>query len=75
MNLILALGYAMLVKGDHTNFEIEPWFGAEASELYPDVKYTKIDKYCDVVLDNPWTDYFWGFLSDQLNNSSFFINK
>jgi hypothetical protein len=33
------------VKGDQTNFEIEPSFGVEASELYPDVKYTAVAEY------------------------------
>ncbi|MQL88734.1 hypothetical protein Taro_021303 [Colocasia esculenta] len=33
--------------GDHTNFEIEPSFGVEASELYPDVKYTTVSEILD----------------------------
>ncbi|OMO75176.1 NmrA-like protein [Corchorus olitorius] len=33
------------VKGDHTNFEIEPSFGFEASQLYPGVKYTTVQEY------------------------------
>ena len=44
-SLMLALGHSMLVKGDCTNFKIEPSFGVEASELYPDVKYTTVDEY------------------------------
>ncbi|KAJ1408863.1 NmrA-like domain [Sesbania bispinosa] len=44
-NLMLALGHSMLVKGDCTNFEIDLSFGVEASELYPEVKYTTIDNY------------------------------
>jgi hypothetical protein len=35
----------MSVKGDTTNFEIDPSFGVEATELYPDVKYTTVDNY------------------------------
>ena len=35
------------MKGDHTNFEIEPSFGVEASQLYPDVKYTSVEEYLD----------------------------
>ncbi|KAK7406725.1 hypothetical protein VNO78_08355 [Psophocarpus tetragonolobus] len=30
---------------DSTNYEIEPSFGVEASDLYPDVKYTTVDDY------------------------------
>ncbi|KAH9656724.1 putative pinoresinol-lariciresinol reductase 3 [Citrus sinensis] len=33
------------VLGDQTNFEIEPSFGVEATELYPDVNYTTVDEY------------------------------
>jgi hypothetical protein len=43
----LALFHCVFVKGDHTNFKIEPSFGVEASELYPDVKYTTVDEYLD----------------------------
>ncbi|KAF5745722.1 isoflavone reductase [Tripterygium wilfordii] len=45
LNVILAISHAVFVKGDHTNFEIEPSFGVEASQLYPDVKYTTVDEY------------------------------
>ncbi|KAK4262153.1 hypothetical protein QN277_027742 [Acacia crassicarpa] len=45
MNLLLAICHSMLVKGEGTNFEIDPSFGVEASELYPEVKYTTIDHY------------------------------
>ncbi|XP_040996857.1 phenylcoumaran benzylic ether reductase Betv6 [Juglans microcarpa x Juglans regia] len=47
INVILSINHSALVKGDHTNFEIEPSFGVEASELYPDVKYTTVDEYLD----------------------------
>ncbi|CAN0866610.1 Phenylcoumaran benzylic ether reductase Pyrc5 [Linum grandiflorum] len=47
MNIIYALGHAVFVLGDQTYFEIEPSFGAEASELYPDVKFTTVDEYLD----------------------------
>jgi hypothetical protein len=30
-----------------TNFEIDPSWGLEASELYPDVKYTTVEEYLD----------------------------
>ncbi|XP_043712748.1 phenylcoumaran benzylic ether reductase Pyrc5-like [Telopea speciosissima] len=45
VNVILAIGHSVFVKGDHTNFEIEVSFGVEASELYPDVKYITVDEY------------------------------
>ncbi|KAK3428899.1 hypothetical protein EUGRSUZ_E00336 [Eucalyptus grandis] len=47
LNVILAISHSVFVKGDQTNFEIEPSFGVEASELYPDVKYTTVDQYLD----------------------------
>ncbi|KAL6346937.1 hypothetical protein AAG906_003054 [Vitis piasezkii] len=40
MNVILAINHSVFVKGDHTDFEIEPSFRVEASEEYPDVKCT-----------------------------------
>ncbi|KAJ6288577.1 hypothetical protein OIU76_024544 [Salix suchowensis] len=40
--LTLAICHSLFVNGDQTNFQIEPSFGVEASELYPDVIYT----YC-----------------------------
>ncbi|GFP98412.1 isoflavone reductase-like protein [Phtheirospermum japonicum] len=47
VNIILAINHSILVKGDQTYFEIEPSFGVEASELYPDVKYTTVEEYLD----------------------------
>ncbi|XP_050231905.1 phenylcoumaran benzylic ether reductase POP1-like isoform X2 [Mercurialis annua] len=44
-NVVLSICHSVFVKGDHTNFQIEPSFGVEASELYPDVKYTTVDEY------------------------------
>jgi len=44
-NVVMSIGHAVFVKGDQTNFNIEPSFGVEASELYPDVKYTTVDEY------------------------------
>ena len=40
VNVILAINHSVFVKGDHTDFEIEPSFRVEASEEYPDVKCT-----------------------------------
>ncbi|XP_008795940.2 phenylcoumaran benzylic ether reductase Pyrc5-like [Phoenix dactylifera] len=45
MNVWLSLGHCAFIKGDQTNFQIEPSFGVEATELYPDVKYTTVDEY------------------------------
>ena len=45
LKLFLSLGYTIFVKGEMANFEIEASFGVEASELYPDVKYTTLDEY------------------------------
>jgi uncharacterized protein YbjT (DUF2867 family) len=45
LNMVLSLGHSGFVKGDQTNFEIDPSFGVEASELYPDYKYTSVDEY------------------------------
>ncbi|KAH9656727.1 Phenylcoumaran benzylic ether reductase 1 [Citrus sinensis] len=45
VNVILSIQHSAFVKGDQTNFQIEPSFGVEASQLYPDVKYTTVDEY------------------------------
>ncbi|KAL4581281.1 hypothetical protein LXL04_017492 [Taraxacum kok-saghyz] len=42
---ILSIWHSVFVKGDQTNFEIEPLFGVEASALYPDVICTTVDEY------------------------------
>ncbi|XP_058780739.1 phenylcoumaran benzylic ether reductase Betv6-like [Vicia villosa] len=47
INVVLAINHSIFVKGDHTNFVIEPSFGVEAFELYPDVKYTTVEEYLD----------------------------
>ncbi|XP_020217249.1 isoflavone reductase homolog A622-like [Cajanus cajan] len=44
-NLMLSLVHATMVKVDSTNNEIDPSLGVEASELYPEVKYTSVDNY------------------------------
>ncbi|KAJ4769171.1 Isoflavone reductase-like protein [Rhynchospora pubera] len=44
-NPILAILHSAFIKGDHTNFEIDPVIGVEATELYPDIKYTTMDEY------------------------------
>ncbi|RWW45515.1 hypothetical protein BHE74_00048640 [Ensete ventricosum] len=42
---MLSICHSAFVKGDHTNFEIDPSFGVEATALYPDVKYTTVDEF------------------------------
>ncbi|KAH9656744.1 Phenylcoumaran benzylic ether reductase 1 [Citrus sinensis] len=44
-DVILSIYHSAFVKGVQTNFKIEPSFGVEASQLYPDVKYTTVDEY------------------------------
>lgn len=43
--MTLAIEHSAYVKGDHTNFEIEPSFGVDAAQLYPDIKYTTVEEY------------------------------
>jgi len=45
INIIASLNYSVFVKGATTNIEIDPSFAVEASELYPDVKYTSVEEY------------------------------
>ncbi|KAL0365535.1 UNVERIFIED_CONTAM: Phenylcoumaran benzylic ether reductase POP1 [Sesamum angustifolium] len=47
LNVRLGICHSVFVKGDQTNFEIEPSFGVEASKLYPDFKYTTVDEMLD----------------------------
>ncbi|KAL0356697.1 UNVERIFIED_CONTAM: Phenylcoumaran benzylic ether reductase POP1 [Sesamum calycinum] len=47
LNVRLGICHSVFVKGDQTNFEIEPSFGVEASKLYPDVKYMTVDEMLD----------------------------
>ncbi|KAL2504071.1 NmrA-like negative transcriptional regulator family protein [Abeliophyllum distichum] len=46
-NLVLSIRHSIFVKGDQTYFEIKPSCGVEASELYPDVKYTTVEEILD----------------------------
>ncbi|WCJ35199.1 hypothetical protein M5689_016465 [Euphorbia peplus] len=41
-NLGLAINHSVFIKGDQTNFELDPSKHVEASELYPDVNYTPV---------------------------------
>ncbi|KAH0854428.1 hypothetical protein HID58_065324 [Brassica napus] len=45
MDFVMGLIHAVLVQGDLTSFTIDPSVGVEASELYPDVKYTSVDEF------------------------------
>lgn len=44
---MLAVNFSIFMKGEQTNFEIDPSFGVEASELYPDVDYATVEEYLD----------------------------
>ncbi|MBA0562459.1 hypothetical protein Golob_007502 [Gossypium lobatum] len=44
-NFFLSFAHPMFVNGEASNFCIEAWFGVEASELYPELKYTSVDEY------------------------------
>ncbi|KAK7406726.1 hypothetical protein VNO78_08356 [Psophocarpus tetragonolobus] len=44
-NFMLAICHSVMIKGDCTAHEIDPSSGVEASELYPEVKYTTVDQY------------------------------
>ncbi|KAG2724920.1 hypothetical protein I3760_01G041000 [Carya illinoinensis] len=46
-NIILSILYSVFVKGDNANYEIDDSFGVEASEIYPEVKYTTVEEYLD----------------------------
>ncbi|XP_078439289.1 phenylcoumaran benzylic ether reductase POP1-like [Wolffia australiana] len=46
-SILLAIKHSALVRGDQTNFEIEPSFGVEGSQLYPDINYTTVSAYLD----------------------------
>ncbi|KAI3441934.1 NmrA domain-containing protein [Psidium guajava] len=50
LNLMLAVYHSVFVKGGETDVEIEPSFGVEASELYPEVNYTTVDQYLDQIV-------------------------
>ncbi|PWA87611.1 isoflavone reductase [Artemisia annua] len=45
LSIELAIMHCVFINGDLTNFEIEPSFGVEASELYPEYKFTSVDEY------------------------------
>ncbi|KAF3332800.1 isoflavone reductase-like protein [Carex littledalei] len=43
--IVLALMHSAFIRGDQTNYDIDPSFGVEASQLYPHVKYTTMNEY------------------------------
>ncbi|XP_050240931.1 phenylcoumaran benzylic ether reductase POP1-like [Quercus robur] len=45
--LLLSIAHSTFVKGNLRDFEIKASNGVEASELYPEVKYTIVDEYLD----------------------------
>lgn len=45
LNIILSLCHSVFVRGDQTNFKIDPATGVEGTALYPDVKYTTVEEY------------------------------
>ncbi|KAB1220650.1 Isoflavone reductase-like protein [Morella rubra] len=47
ISFLLSIHHSLFVKGHQTNFEIEPSFGVEATELYPDVRYTTLEEFLD----------------------------
>ncbi|CAO2180559.1 unnamed protein product [Urochloa humidicola] len=48
-SILLSIGHAVHIKREH-EFEIDPSAGVDASELYPDVKYTTVDDYLNRLL-------------------------
>ncbi|GAB2217835.1 hypothetical protein Droror1_Dr00001047 [Drosera rotundifolia] len=42
-NLMLSIAHCVLVKGELTNFELRTPTDVEATELYPNLKYTTVD--------------------------------
>jgi phenylcoumaran benzylic ether reductase len=50
LNVVLSISHSVLVKGDHTNFDIDPSFGVETTELYPEVKYITVDEHINKFL-------------------------
>jgi phenylcoumaran benzylic ether reductase len=45
VNIVLAIAHLAYVRGGMAGFEIDPASGVDATELYPDVKYTTVDEY------------------------------
>ena len=58
VNILLSTGHSIFVKGDQTNFEIGA-DGVEASQLYPEVKYTTVEEYL--------SQYVWSWSGEVLD--------
>lgn len=50
LNFILSIGHATHIQGEQSKLEVDPSSGVDASELYPDVKYTTVDDYLNRLL-------------------------
>ena len=47
LNFILSIGHYTFVKGDASIVETQDPSVVDATELYPEVKYTTVDQYLD----------------------------
>ncbi|KAH0469518.1 hypothetical protein IEQ34_001076 [Dendrobium chrysotoxum] len=50
LSFFYAIAHAGFIKGETTNFDIDPIVGVEASQLYPDVKYITVENFIDQFL-------------------------
>ncbi|XP_077248733.1 isoeugenol synthase 1-like isoform X2 [Tasmannia lanceolata] len=53
-NIRVSILHSIFIKGDQMSYELEE-NDLEASKLYPDYKYTPIDRYLDICVVNPPT--------------------
>ncbi|KAL6007746.1 hypothetical protein ACLOJK_033248 [Asimina triloba] len=51
-NVHMAVVHSLFIQGDQTSFELGEEF-LEASKLYPDYKYTSVDRLLDICINNP----------------------
>nr|CAB3472562.1 unnamed protein product [Digitaria exilis] len=49
-SILLSIGHAVHINGEHAKLEMDPASGVDATELYPDVKYTTVDDYLNRLL-------------------------
>ncbi|KAJ4782176.1 Isoflavone reductase-like protein [Rhynchospora pubera] len=45
LSLQLSIAYSAYIKGEQTNFNIDPSNGVEATELYPEVDYITVEEF------------------------------
>uniref|UniRef100_A0A0E0E1Z6 NmrA-like domain-containing protein n=1 Tax=Oryza meridionalis TaxID=40149 RepID=A0A0E0E1Z6_9ORYZ len=50
LSIDLAILHSVYINGDYINFEIKPTVGVEATQIYPDIKYTTVDEYLNRLL-------------------------